>query len=178
VGAGCTTDIDTPPVEVYLAQTSPANVLENLRRAYRNQNDEVYADQLATDFLFYFDPDTRSEKQLPEFWNKTQDSTQTYLLFESDQVSDIRIELTYIRESQPVNEVGREHWELINVTDETLEVDLKPEVGQDEGVTLLVEGQIHKFYFRRGRTEADTAAASPTSKNYYIVEWRDQGRQL
>jgi hypothetical protein len=78
----------------------------------------------------------------------------------------------------PITDPAKPDWELINIGDEFLEVELQATPGQTEGITIVVDGQIQKFYFRKGRTPADTLASSLTSSQYYIVEWRDLGVQL
>lgn len=172
---GCTDIVPPIPVEEYKDPTSPANVLDNLRISYRNKDEERYAQTLADDFTFHFDPATLSQRpELPQYWNRFEDSTQTARLFNSDQIGEIRIQLTFNRNAEDVNEVGREHWKLIYITNELLEVDQKPQPGEEEGTTFLVEGQIQKFYFRRGKSEGDTLG-SPSSQDWFITEWRDQG---
>lgn len=56
-----------------------------------------------------------------------------------------------------------------------IEVD-KPPVGGGEVLTIRIDGDVQDFYFRQGRTPADTLASSATSQLWYLVEWRDQGR--
>jgi hypothetical protein len=170
---GCTTN--EPPIDDihYFLQDSPDHVLRNLQTAYKSKDIAEYAKLLAEDFQFYFDPDTRADKGLPEYWNRFTDSTQTGKVFASNEVNDIRISMTYSPTPLPVDELGRTTWQLINVGDEFLEVELKATPGQVEGITLVVDGQIQKFYFRRGKTPDDSL-----SSLFYITEWRDLGVQL
>jgi hypothetical protein len=177
-GVGCTDTV--PPVdgEVYLDQTSPDNVLINLQTSYKFRNIEEYAKLLADDFLFFFDPVTQEREQLPEFWNRFTDSVQTDRLFNSPDLIGTKIKLTYDKTPREVNESGREHWVYIDVGDTFLEVELGPTEEFEEGVTLLVDGQTNRFYFRKGRTEADTLAESATSQLYYITEWKDRGASV
>jgi hypothetical protein len=175
---GCT-DIEPPPIIKlpYPAQTSPDNVLQKLKLSYVQRDPVAYAEILADDFAFYFDPSTLEENPtLPTFWGRIADSTSTADLFASEEISDIRLSvMEYDKVPEVVNEVGREHWRLIKLTDEKLEVDKKPQPGEDEGTTLLVEGQPHHFYFRKGKTEADTLG-STSSQDWFIVRWEDLGR--
>ena len=72
-----------------------------------------------------------------------------------------------------VNELGRENWRLIHLTDLKLEVDEKLQPGETEAITYLIEGQRHDFYFRKGRSPADTSSA--TSQLWFVTEWHDLG---
>jgi len=162
-----------PPIECVLkAPTSEANLLDNLQAAYEYRDVAAYSDLLADDFRFYFDPDTRSSNNLPEFWNSDTDSTQTGRLFTSTKVSEIRVNLTFNRTAVPDSRPG---WSYIIVQDTFLEVDQIPDQSEPEGITFRVDGQIQKFYFRKGKSPADTLATSATAQRYYIVEWRDFG---
>lgn len=176
---GCTS-IEDPiiNVEPYPDPISPANVLKKLQMTYQRQDPVGYGEILADDFAFYFDPETLNQNPtLPLFWGRTEDSTSTADLFASEEISDIRLSvMEYDPIPKVVNEVGREAWRLIELTDEKLEVDKKPLPGEDEGTTLLVEGQKHKFYFRKGKTDADTLG-SASSLLWYLVRWEDLGRQ-
>lgn len=174
-GVGCTTEEDPGGGEVYFDQTSPKNVLENLQTSYKYRNIDKYAVLLAEDFLFFFDPITQEREQLPPFWNRFTDSVQTNRLFSSPDLIGTKIKLTYNPTPLTVNESGREHWVYIDVADTFLEVELGPTEEFEDGVTLLVDGQVNRFYFRKGRTEADSLVESPTSQLYFITEWRDRG---
>ncbi len=176
--AGCT-KIE-PPVRAVaiLPQTSESNVLRNLQTAYKTRDIQEYAKLLAEDFQFYFDEGTRQQNgTLPVFWNQFQDSVETGALFASSDVTDIRIDLSF-GSPRPVSEIGRENWTSVDVLDTFLEVDLRPQPGELEGLTLRVDGQKQKFLFRKGRNPADTdTTTSATAKLYYITEWRDFGMQ-
>jgi hypothetical protein len=172
---GCDEDncIDCPRTTI----DTPAEALAELAEAWRQRDQERYSQLLADDFRFYIEFDTRQMYGLPEYWDRTTDSAQTALLFESDEISDIRLSvLEFDSTAVDVNEAGREDWKSILVTDESLQVDKAPLPGESEGTTLLLEGQPQQFYFRKGRTPADTLTSSPTADQYFIVEWRDLGR--
>jgi len=150
-------------------QASPDNVLKNLQTAYLTKDIRQYSRLLADDFRFHVDTGTRQQLGLPEYWLHDEDSLRTRMLFESPKVSDIRIKLTY-GSPRPSTEVGGEDQVYIDVLDTFLEVDLAPSPSRPEGVTLRVDGQLQRFFFRKGRTPAD-----PDSLNWYITEWRDYG---
>jgi hypothetical protein len=171
----CDADPSFPPPP-YTYGNTPDLILKDFQTAWKLRDVERYAELLSDDFRFYFDPDTRADKGLPEFWDRGTDSTQVGKLFSSTEVNDIRIMMMY--SPTPITDPAKPDWELINVGDEFLEVELRPQPGQVEGITIVVDGEIQKFYFRKGRTEADTLASSTTSSKYYIVEWHDMGVQL
>lgn len=158
------------PEVVYLPRTSPENVLRNLETAWKNRDIEEYAKLFAEDFRFYFDEGTRQQNgTLPVFWNAVDESTQIAALFSSPLVTDIRIKLQF-GPAKDAGEPGRPGWVYIDVLDTFLEVDLEPEAGELEGLTLRIDGQKQRFFFRKGRTPEDTE-----SEIWYIVEWRDFG---
>ncbi len=173
--SGCGDDPAKPDPSAYLDASSPENVLENLQTAYKLRESMPYADLLADDFRFYFDEGTRQQNgSLPEYWERSEDAAQTGALFASDQVTDIRVDLRH-GAAEPVTVAGRESWLRIRVTDTFLEVDLKPQPGELEGLTLRVDGQQNDFYFRKGKSAADTLSGSATAQFYHLVEWRDFG---
>ena len=174
VNSGCTKKDTIPPVvEDYInPRTKPSDVVKNLQLAYKRRNIVEYARLLGNDFQFWFDPDTRPDN-VPEFWTRQQDSTGTGNLFAATDVSDIRITLTYGADVAD-NTIGHEGWRKIRVTDTFLEVDKVPPVG--EVITLRVDGDVQDYYLRKGRTPGDTLASSPTSKEWFLVEWHDLAR--
>jgi hypothetical protein len=173
--SGCTKTEDFIPPPDFRPQDTEDNVLYNLQQAYKQRKYDEYAKLLADDFQFYFDEGTRTLKGLPESWNRFEDSTETARLFLSAEILDIRIELHYQPTAIPVNELGKENWTKIDVLDTFLEVDQAPKPGEVEATTFRVDGQLQNFFFRKGRTPADTLPESPTSSLVYLVEWRDRG---
>lgn len=171
---GCTKkDTIPPPGDVYISpRLKPSDVVKNLQLAYKLRNNVEYAKLLGSDFQFWFDPVTRPDG-VPDFWTRLQDSTGTARLFAAGDVSDIRITLTY-GSDVPVNEVGKEKWRKIRVTDTFLEVDKVPLEG--EVITFRVDGDVQDYYLRKGATPADTLASSSTAREWFLVEWRDLAR--
>lgn len=157
----------------HIAQTTPANVLRNLVTAYKYRNIEEYSRLFADDVTFFYDPISGEREALPEFWNRLSDSTTTEQLFQSAEVSDIRLSLTYSPTPKPVNESGRVNWVYIDVEDAFFEVTLVTPA-HPEGITHIVEAEDQRFYFRKGRHEGDTEASSQTSSLYFIVEWHNK----
>ncbi|HEX7878651.1 MAG TPA: hypothetical protein VF720_04545 [Candidatus Eisenbacteria bacterium] len=169
---GCT-EIDDGPQDPgrYEPQTSEDNVINNLQVAYRQRQIGKYAELLASDFQFYFDPKTRGQLGI-EFWSRTTDSLQTEVLFNSSDVTSIKIELTWPKRS--ASGAGyltpREGWTKLFLTDVFLDVDVQTP-GQPV-TTLRVEDQTQRFYFRKGRTYPPSG---PADTLMYLVEWRDEG---
>ena len=161
------------PGEYISPRLQASDVLKNLQLAYKQRNITEYARLLADDFTFCFDPATRPEN-VPECWDRAADSTATGRLFAAMDVSDIRIVLTY-GSDVPVSEPGREKWRFIRITDTFLEIDKVPATG--EVITFRVDGDVQDFYLRKGRSPADTLAASPTSREWFLVAWYDRARQ-
>jgi hypothetical protein len=150
----------------------PADPLEELQLAYKRRDMGQYTRLLADDFAFCFDPDMRPAAPQP-CWDRAADSAATARLFAAVDITDIRITLTSGADV-PVNEPGKEKWRRIRVTDTFLEADRQPPVG--EVITYRVDGDTQDFYFRKGRSPADTLATSPTSKEWFLVAWDDLGR--
>ena len=161
------------PIDIDDWEISEPRTLQNLQVAFRFRNIEEYARLLSDDFRFYPDPQTREREQLPEFWDRSTDSLLTGLLLKSEQLDGVKIKLTFNSTPRPVP--GKPRWVKIDVLDTFLEVTLRPSEEFEEGVTLLVDGQVNQFYFRRGRTEGDTLSTSSTAGLIYIVEWHDRG---
>jgi hypothetical protein len=169
---------DDDPVEpmVSVRPHTEAGLLDSLEGIYRGQEGGAYADLLAEDFRFYFDPDTRDREQLPEFWDRPTDSLHTARLLGSEYVIEVKINLTINQQPQAVS--GEPRWSKLVVDDAFLEVLLGGTEEFPDGITLQIDGQAHSFFFRRGRTEGDTLAASSTADNLYFVKWQDHGQFL
>jgi hypothetical protein len=165
---GCGDDsVVEPPLS---PQATPAGVIKALQQAYRFRNIDEYSKLFADDVTFFFDPISREREALPEFWNRLTDSVATEQLFHS---AEIRLSLSYSPIPLNVNESGREHWVYIDVEDASFEITLVTP-SHPEGITHIVEAEDQRFYFRKGRTDGDTEASSPTSSLYFIVEWRNK----
>jgi hypothetical protein len=164
------------PENRYLNSNTPASLLEDFRRSWVYRDIEHYETLFADDFVFYFDGSTLEENPaLPEFWTRSEELNRVGELFASEEISDIRLLLEYDPVPEPVEDVGREQWLRIVVTDVMLQIDRTPLPGESEGTTYLVEDQVQHFYLRKGKTEDDTLPSSPTSDKYFIVSWRDLG---
>lgn len=170
--AGCGSDKTTKPTPAPTPRLTATSVVDSLVSAYRHRNIKAYAELLASDFQFWFDPVTRPSG-VPEFWTRLQDSTATDHLFNAPDVKDIRIQLTF-GPDVPDPTIGHERWRRIRVTDTFLEIDKESVVG--EIITFRVDGDAQDFYVRQGRSPGDTLASSPSSKQWFLVEWHDLAR--
>lgn len=171
--AGCGSEDKEPCLDCPVSpRLKPADVVTNLQLAYRQRDATTYGKLLADDFTFWFDPASRPVG-VPEFWNYLEDSTGTGNLLTATDIIDVRIALAFDSLDKPdpiANHVG---WRKILVTDTFIEVDKQGYIAGGEPTTFRVDGDEQQFYFRKGRTPADTLASSATSKEWYLVEWHD-----
>jgi hypothetical protein len=158
---GCTKQptCPPPPPEVsYKPLTSPENALYNLISSYRRREIEKYTEFLHKEFIFRFQDGDAPSGLGREFWTHDEDSTGTAALFNSLEVTDIFIDLTY-RNAEPATEVDLVGTMKIRVTPMKLAVD------DVTGTTYLAEGDIQDLFFERGEAADST--------NWYLIEWRD-----
>jgi hypothetical protein len=156
--ASCNDDPVSPP-QAGPDLSTPEGVVEELGVAYRARDRDAYADLLATDFRFFFQPVDQAENG--EFWDRDQDMLGTGALFGADEVSTIRVDLGH-GPAQAPTEVGFDPDVMkIRLTTVNLEVDLK------QGVTLLVH-DLQDLYLRPGR---EALAEDP--EHWYLLEWHD-----
>ena len=127
---GCGDDptcADCPPGDdhpVYLPQTSPENVINNLRVSYLRREIGPYAKLLAPDFRFYFQSADIPPGLPCEYWNRDEDSTGTGALFgATTEVSNIFVDLGAftVEDSVRVEDPGVKRIRLTHVK---LEVEL------------------------------------------------------
>ncbi len=162
---GCIFSPDTkPPREPveYLPPTSPENVVNNLQASYERKEIEAYAVLLDPQFIFRFQALDVPPGLDREYWNRDEDSTGTAALFSTNEVNSITLD-PGVYESEDALRPDVPGAKRIRLTNVKLEVD------QTNGVTLLVEGDIQDMYFRKGSVEAGT-----DSTKWYLFEWQDQ----
>lgn len=172
---GCGDETTRPVVQQYYEPTSEMNVLHNLVLSWEEKDVAAYASLLADDFRFYFDEDTRIRKGLPEYWTRIEDSTGSGQMLAAPLTRNIQVALRQTQGPDTLTAPEQEGWTQVNVLNTYLEVEQDSSLQNPDGLTFIVESQIHHFYFRRGRTPDDTLATSPTSDRYYIVKWVDEG---
>jgi hypothetical protein len=164
---------DNPATTTYLPQTTEDNVLENLIRAYNDQDIEGYSRLFASDYQWYMDPTKRKQLGI-EFWTRTTDSLQAEALFSSPHVTRIDLRIDWTRGSATSSGFLPRpcEWTKLSIADLTLDVDVTcPDRGS---TTFRVENQLQRLFFRRGRA---CPTSDPADTLLYIVEWRDEGSQ-
>jgi len=162
---GCGKDATCPNCRypAYLPQTSPENVLHNLKESWEFREIDEYAKLLDPDFRFYFQQADIPPGLPRDYWNRDEDSTGTGALFNAaTEVTDIRLDLGAFTVEDSVR-VDQPDVKRIRLTHAKLEVD------HVNGVTLLVLGDIQDMYFRKGNVAAGT-----DSTKWYLFEWWDQ----
>jgi hypothetical protein len=161
---GCGEDATCPNCRypAYLPQTSPENVLHNLKESWEFREIEPYAALLAPDFRFYFRQDDVPPDLPRDYWNRDEDSTGTGTLFNATTAVDtISVNLGTFTVEDSVR-VDQPDVKRIRLTHSMLKVE------QRNGMTWMVDDVIEEFYFRKGRSEEGT---DPT--RWYIFEWHE-----
>jgi hypothetical protein len=162
---GCDADAPAPPdpsdPATYHQPTAPESLLANLQTVYKRRDFSHYMELLAPEFVFRFEPLDAADLGTP-FWTRDQDSTGTKALLTTNEVSSIRLYLTFGSPDTSINTPGTpvdSSRVRIIITD--LQVD------QTDGVTWVVTDQ-QEFYFRKGR-----AAEGQNPERWFIYEWED-----
>jgi hypothetical protein len=153
-------------------QDTEADILVALRENYEERDSHQYPGLLADDFRFYLHPRTMEQEHLPEFWDRASDSLHTALLFSSPELISLNLDLAFDPHAYP--DPDKQRQTTIDAF-AYLELEIITNHQTGETAVLRLRGQAQRFLFRRGRTEADTLAASPTANTFYLVEWRDLG---
>jgi hypothetical protein len=145
----------------YSLPTAPESLITNLQVSYRTREIEHYAEMLAPEFIFQFQPIDANTIGTP-FWTRDQDSTGTRALLTTTEVSEIRINLIYGARDTTVNFPGTPLDSLkIRIITTDLQVD------QTDGTTWVVTDQ-QDMFFRKGKVE------NGENLNYWwIYEWDD-----
>jgi hypothetical protein len=131
---------------VYAQPTAPESLINNLQVSYRRREIDRYAEILAPDFKFQFQP-IDANTIGTDFWTRDQDSTGTRALLKTTDVSEIRISLTYQGRDTTVNFPGTP---LDSVKIRIVTTDLQ--VDQTDGTTWVVSDQ-QDMFFRKGLPE-------------------------
>jgi hypothetical protein len=151
----------TPVHDPYSQPTAPESLIANLQASYRNREIEHYAEILAPEFIFKFQPLDADDIGTP-FWTRDQDSTGTRALLTTTEVSDVRIGLIYGARDTAVNFPGTPLDSLkIRIITTDLQVD------QTDGTTWLVQDQ-QDMYFRKG---IESNGENPDY--WWLYEWDD-----
>ena len=162
---GCSDDVTgTDPDPDFRPLAHPDSVMRDFVLSYRRREIGPYARLLSTDFRFHFLP--ADAPDIPDGeWNRDQDSTGTYRLFNDVEVVRITLDLQW---SDPVPDTLRG----VSVQRvETTVTDLRVDI--DGGnTTLQVRGDLQRFYFVQGRE-----AMGESPDRWYLFDWQDWGAQ-
>lgn len=161
-----------PPdvVSKYLAQSSPGNVMENLRTAYMERNLDEYKKLFAADFTFVFAPAdaTDPDNPTPTQWSGAEEFTSTENMFRDDLVEKIELEYGSLGVAEPDSaNWGAGAWKM-KIDGVNLAVRTRNE--QNEPLTYLVPGTTEVFFFR----EDKNTPASDGRPTWFIFRWEDQ----
>jgi len=166
IAAGCIFSPKTEDVVVDNGEYSkslghPDSLINDLQVAYRRREIGPYAKLLGNEFIFHFLP--ADAEEIPDGkWNKDQDSTGTFNLFNDVDVTRITISLQWY--APKADTLLGEPVQLVEVSFTDLKVDI------DGGnTTLQVNGDRQLFAFQKG----DQPGEDPD--RWYFVDWEDQG---
>jgi hypothetical protein len=144
VAAGCKNEkkLTPPPAESnYLAQSSAANVLANLQRAYGERNIDQYRKLFTDDFIFVFNPADPIDPAHPSppQWGLADELGSTEHMFTDTQVTKIELSSYVLGVPARVdsNDYRPRAWK-VRVNQANLQVYTRKPNG--ELLTLLVDG--------------------------------------
>ena len=179
LGAGCLFSPDKggddeDVVDVYLPNTSIANVLANLITAYEDRNFGEY-EKLFDQELFTFEVseiDIGGPEPLPLFWGWPVERSSADNMFASEEVLSIELDFTFptprpVEEADGVDEFDVDMMTFLTTLELIITAD-NPEDPNDQN-TFIVEGDRHEFFFKEYPDE--TIEGEPV---WRIVLWRDQ----
>ena len=172
VGGVCSPNPCPPPVSDYVPQTSPANVIANLRTAYGERKIDEYRKLFTDDFIFVFNPADPVDPNHPSppQWGLVDELDVTENMFTDELVT--RIELSSYNFGVPERVDSIEYrpraWK-VRVDHANLQVRTRKPNG--ELLIWLVDGATEVFYFVERPTVPSPVDGSPT---WYIFRWEDQ----
>jgi len=165
------------PVNPYVPQTSPENVLKNLETAYTKKEiarfdsllyDSEAAGDLTEGYTFVFwSEDVRLGNVPDAQWGREEEVRSANSMFSSSEVEDIDIKLTWAPPYRD-NTLGHEGQWIIYVTNASLSVVTRPP-NMTEPLILKVDANLARFRFKCQwvNTEGDSL--------WRIVRWEDLG---
>jgi hypothetical protein len=167
---GCNADkVTKPPVDTrYLAQSSPENCLENLKRAYNERDIEEYGRLFTEDFTFEFSQVdwSRPDNPTPKTWGFDQEQTSARNMFTDHTVQ--KIELTYV--VNPAADSGGEHAGTWKIAQDRIYLRLTTLKEDGTTLILLIDAANDTFYFK----EYPEEAASDGGHLWRIALWQDE----
>jgi len=153
----------------YLAQSSPANCLTNLRQAYVDRNYTEYEKLLSEDFTFVFNERDINDPSnpTPPQWARVDELESTRNIFETDLID--RIELSFVQDAA---ESADDEFPGANKV-QMHEIYLRLDTRKPDGSPLqqVVNSGLATFYFRT----SDSATASDGKPLVSIFRWVDGG---
>jgi hypothetical protein len=170
---GCKNEkkLTPPPVSEYLAQSSAANVLANLQKAYGNRDIDEYRKLFTEDFIFVFDPADPIDPEHPHApqWDLAHEMSSTSHMFTGSLVLKIELSSYVLGVPEPVdsNEYRPRAWK-VKVDHVNLQVHTREEDGSL--FTLLVDGATERFFLVEEPSNL-TPDGKPT---WFIFRWEDQ----
>jgi hypothetical protein len=154
-------DVDDPKITVeYKTQTSPENVVHNLKASYVLRDIDEYAKLLAPEFIFKFQP-VDAQEIAKEFWTRDEDSLGTNALFKATIVTSITIDLVH-GDAEDANDLELPaNAKKIRINQTFLQVD------ETTGITWVVS-DLQDMFFRPG-----DATLGEDENLWFLIEWRD-----
>jgi hypothetical protein len=115
--AGCSSEQSDPHAEWF---ATPDKVVEGLMYAYETRNDSLWADLLADDFRYFFEPPGADSSEVLG-WGKEEEVVATRGLFTSSEVSALVLRL----DAGPAVEAGQPGWMMIPVSGGEQRIEVK-----------------------------------------------------
>ena len=149
-----------PPNPEYEPLTSPENLIVNLQASYIRRDIEQYAQLLAPEFRFQFQPIDQTEIG-KEFWTHDEDSVGTRALLTTPEVAVIRISLLYSGKDSTIDKTPPADSVRIRIQTTDLQVEQTNEVAW-----VVVDQQ--DMFFRKG-----ISANGENPAHWFMYEWDD-----
>lgn len=172
-------DDNPPPVSNYKPQTSPQNVLDNLREAYEQRELPAYERLFdPVEFKFVFDPiDLDGSPDLPPFWGWADERRVHERMFESEDVLDIRLSFVKGTVQNAEESDGQEidlTWKKMYITGVELEVETRNPDDPTDNIIYKVSGDRALYFFKEYPEELVDDGNGGQRPIWRITEWRDQ----
>lgn len=161
---------DIPPeVTDFLPRTSPANLLHNLKEAYKARNIIQYDSLIAKNFLFYFSTPDQQEFPYPYDWQAEHDSHER--MFDPEWVQDLTLEFhvgEIVIDTLNTSPGDTLWWTTLDQVNLYL-YGSSPQHPNEDPQGWRLEDGIQEFWFQK---QSWTHAA--TGDNIWkIIEWRE-----
>lgn len=156
-----------PPPPPYLEPSSPANVLSNLRTAWRQRDLQEYGKLLSEDFTFAFDSLDASDPEdpLPREWSRTDELEAAECLFANEKIEGIDVSWT----PRPASSVGDGIPNRWKIRADAVNLNVLTRNENNQIWIYEVRSPHQVFYFREDR--ADTLPCG--RRRWYCTRWED-----